>query len=125
VYLAQPEAACVAEFVRMAEATGASPQALLRRGRELHDVEVAGLPVLDLTADGALDHVGLTPEDVGDDDWLPCQAVGEAAHFLGVAGIAAPSATRLGIVLAAFENRVGPGQLTVLQSKPFSAALLP
>lgn len=109
----------------MAETTGAAPEALLRRGRELHDVQVAGLAVLDLTADGALDHVGLTLEDIADDDWSACQAVGEAAHFLGMAGITAPSATRAGIVVAAFETLVAPGQLTVLQSRQFPVALLP
>lgn len=124
MYLAQPEAACVAEFVRMAEATGAAPDALLRRGRELHYVDVAGLPVLDLTEDGALDHVGLTLDDVSDDDWSACQAVGEAVHFLGMAGIVAPSATAVGIVVAAFEIRVAPGQLTLTESRPFRADLL-
>ena len=108
----------------MAGSTGAAPEALLRRGRELHDVVVNSLPVLDLTAEGALDHVGLTMDDLADDDWAACQAVGEAAHFLGMAGIAAPSATGFGVVLAAFETRVGPGQLTVAQSKPFQASML-
>ena len=98
----------MAEFVRMAETTGAAPEALLRRGRKLHDVEVTGLPVLDLTAHGALDHVGLRLDDIADDDWSACQAVGEAAHFLGVTGIVAPSATQVGIIVVAFETRVGP-----------------
>lgn len=125
MYLAQPEAACVAEFVRMAEAMGVAPDALLRRGRELHDIEVDGLPVLDLTKNGALDHVGLTLDDVDDDDWSACQAIGEAAHFLGMAGIAAPSATQVGLVVAAFETRVAAGQLTLTASRAFPAALLP
>ena len=120
MYLAQPEAACVAEFVRMAEATGAAPDALLRRGREMHDIDVSDLPVLDLTDAGALDHVGLTLDDISDDDWSACQAVGEAAHFLGMAGIAAPSATAVGIVVAAFETRVAAGQLTLAESRPFT-----
>lgn len=90
----------------------------------MHHVEVAGLPVLDLTEEGALDHVGLTLDDVSDDDWSACQAIGEAVQFLGMAGIVAPSATAVGIVVAAFEMRVAPGQLTLTESRPFRADLL-
>lgn len=70
-----------------------------------------GLPLIDLTSTEALDHVGLTLDDVQDDDWTACQAVGQAAHFLGMAGVAAPSATGVGLVIAAFEDRLTTGQL--------------
>lgn len=55
--------------------------------------------------------LGLTLEDVEDDDWTVCQAVGEAAHFLALAGVAAPSASGVGLVVAAFEDRVKAGHL--------------
>lgn len=111
IYVAQPEKSCMAELARLAERGGFPLRALLSRGRELHTMEVRELPVLDLTSAKALDHVGLTLEDVEGDDWTACQAVGEAAHFLAMAGVAAPSATGVGLVVAAFEDRVKPGQL--------------
>lgn len=89
IYLAQPEKSCLAELARAAERGGFPLSALLRRGRQLHTMEVRELPVLDLTSAEDLDHVGLTLEDVEDDDWTACQAVGEAAHFLAMAGLAA------------------------------------
>lgn len=113
IYLAQPERSCMAELARAAERGGFPLRALLRRGRQLHTLEVRGLPVLDLTSAEALDHVGLTLEDVEDDDWTACQAVGEAAHFLAMAGVAAPSATGVGLVVAAFEDRVKAGHLAL------------
>lgn len=117
IYLAQPVGTCVLEFARMAEATGAAPASLIRRGWQLHRVEVVGLPVLDLRSTESLHHVGLDVEDIGDDDWTACQTVGEAAHFLSYAGIVAPSATGSGLVVAAFEDRIEPGQLKVLGSE--------
>lgn len=118
VYLAQPIDTCIGEFRRMADATGTSPEALSRRGWELHDIEVSGLSVLDLTTPDPLHHVGLDLEDITDDDRTACQTIGEAAHFLGFGGVVAPSATGAGIVIAAFEDRVHPGQLTVLATTP-------
>ncbi len=111
IYMAQPEKSCMAELARSAERGGFPLHALLSRGRELHTMEVRELPVLDLTSAEALDHVGLTLEDLQDDDWTACQAVGEAAHFLAMAGVTATSATGVGLVVAAFEDRVKAGQL--------------
>jgi len=111
IYVAQPENSCMAELARSAERGGFPLRALLSRGRELHTMELRELPVLDLTSAEALDRVGLTLEDVEDDDSTACQAVGEAAHFLAMAGVAAPSATGVGLVVAAFEDRVKAGQL--------------
>jgi len=111
IYVARPEKTCMAELARSAERGGFPLRALLSRGRELHTIDVQALPVLDLTSADALDHVGLTLEDVQGDDWIACQAVGQAAHFLAMAGVAAPSATGGGLVVAAFEDRVKAGQL--------------
>lgn len=117
IYLAQPIETCVLEFARMAEATGATPASLVRRGWHLHQVEVAGVSVLDLSTTTALRRVGLDPEDIADDDWTACQTVGEAAHFLSFAGVVAPSATGSGLVIAAFEDRIGAGQLKLRSSE--------
>ena len=113
IYPAQPEKSCLAELARAAERGGFPLSALLRRGRQLHTMEVRELRVLDLTSAEALDHVGLTLDDVADDDWTACQAVGQATHFLAMAGLAAPSATGIGLVVAAFEDRVKVGHLAL------------
>jgi RES domain-containing protein len=119
VYLAAPERACAAEFSRMADRVGAPARALLERGRDLHRLVVEDLPVLDLTPEDTLDHVGLSPDDVADDDFAACQAVGQAAHFLAYGGVMAPSATGVGVVVAAFEDRVRPGQVRLMETVPF------
>jgi RES domain-containing protein len=113
IYLAQPRAACIGEFGRMAAANGMDPLAMLARPFDLHTVEVNGLTILDLREEKALRHVGLAPEDISDDDWTACQTVGHAAYFLEMSGIVAPSATGVGLVIAAFETRLRPGQLDV------------
>lgn len=122
IYLAQPEKSCMAELARSADRGGFPLGALLRRGRELHTMEVRELPLLDLTKVEALDHVGLTLEDVEGDDWTACQAVGEAVHFLALAGVAAPSATGVGLVVAAFEDRIKAGQLANRLTIPLDEA---
>jgi RES domain-containing protein len=69
---------------------------------------------LDLTGEGLAD-VGLEISDIRGDDWGPCQLVGEGAHFLGAAGLVAPSATGLGLTIAVFETRVR-GQLAIVDA---------
>lgn len=120
IYLAEPLLASMRELQRLTDAAGTDPLALLRRGYALHDIEVMALPVLDLRSPEALECVGLSAEDVTDDDWSACQAVGHAAWFLEFGGVLAPSATGDGHVLAAFEHRIEPGQVTVLRSRPLS-----
>jgi RES domain-containing protein len=115
IYLASPRETCLAELGRMAEGQGRGPASFLPRA--LHTIVVNDLIVLDLTADDALAAVGLTNDDLAG-LWDRCQAVGAAAHFLRLAGIVAPSATGSGIVIAAFESHIGPGQL-VLESTEF------
>ncbi len=118
IYLAEPLRACVLEFDRMAQAAAIDPTAMIRRGYVLHTIAVTELPVLDLRSPEALSFVGLSMEDITDDDWSACQAVGHAAWFLEFGGVFAPSATGDGSVLAAFEGRVQPGQLSLTSSRP-------
>lgn len=122
IYLAQPRATCLAEFGRMAEANGMDPLAMLGRPFDLHTVEVSDLALLDLREEKALRHVGLAPEDIRDDDWTACQTVGHAAYFLDMSGIVAPSATGIGLVIAAFETRLRSGQLHVSTTTTLDAA---
>lgn len=116
IYLARPLAACLGEVERTAESQGTTPNVLLRAAYTLHKVAVTDLPVLDLREERALAHVGLTLADIDDPDWTACQAVGNAAWFLGLGGVLAPSATGEGVVLAAFETRIA-GHLNVATSE--------
>lgn len=90
-----------------------------RRARELHEVEVANLDVLDLRSAEALAEVGLSMNHIESPDWHPCQAVGEAAHLIGAQGLMAPSATRLGFVIAVFEPHLRSGQIRLVATRPF------
>lgn len=116
IYLARPLATCLLEFDRLAEANNIDPVTMLRSRRTLHTIEVQELPVLDLRDPKDLGYVGLSPDDIADDDWTACQAVGHAAHFLDMSGVVAASATGHGLVIAAFEARVEPERLTVTAS---------
>jgi len=69
--------------------------------------------------------VGLSVDDIADDDWTACQAVGQAAYFLGHDGLIAPSATGQGLVIAVFESRLAHGQLTVDDSHELTQDELP
>jgi RES domain-containing protein len=112
IYLAYPRDACIAEFRRMAEGQGGGPASFLPR--DVHEVSVTALRALDLTSPDMLRVAGLSPGNLSEADWSACQAVGEAAHFLGFQGVIAPSATGLGQVIAVFEDRVTADQLQLL-----------
>lgn len=118
IYLAQPLRACLAELDRLAEAGGVSTSTLLQASRSLHTIEVNGAPLLDLREEEALTYVGLSVDDIRDDDRTACQSVGHAAFFLEMGGIVAPSATGEGLVIAVFETRLTAGQLRVVDTVP-------
>jgi len=120
IYLAQPLRACLAELDRLAESAGVSISDLLRAPRSLHTIEISEAPLLDLRDNDALQYVGLSLDDIRDDDWTACQTVGHAAFFLELAGVVAPSATEEGLVVALFETRLLPGQLRVVESAPLT-----
>lgn len=122
VYLATPIQTCISEFVRMAEANHIDPLRMLRARRSIHTIQVHDVAVLDLRSSDALSYVGLSAEDIADDDWTGCQSVGHAAHFLEMGGVVAPSATGSGFVVAIFEGRAGPAQLTVSATVDFDEA---
>jgi RES domain-containing protein len=122
IYLADPLRTGMLELDRLAEASGTTPQRLISRGYELHTVQVTDLSVLDLRTEAALAAVGLNFDDIADDDRTACQAVGQAAWFLELQGVIAPSASGEGHVLAVFENRAHAGQLTVAATAPLDQA---
>ncbi len=112
LYLAQPKDACLAELQRLVDT-----QPVVQFPRDIHEVEVSALEVLDLTSATALANVGLIADDISSDDRSACAAVGHAAHFAGFHGVVAPSATRTGIVIAVFEP-LPPGHLTLADTTP-------
>jgi RES domain-containing protein len=119
LYLADPVATCIAEFERTARGQAKGARSFLERS--VHHINVANLVTADLRSPEALAAVGLSLESVSDDHWEPCQRVGELAHYLGLQGLLAPSATGLGIVVVVFEGRVRIGQLDVLSTHPMQS----
>jgi len=111
VYLADPLACCTAEMQRLLET-----QPAVRFPRAIHAISVESLEVIDLRAAAGLDRVGLTQDDVADDDHAPCQVVGEAAAFLRVGGVLARSATGAGDILAVYLDNIAPDQLLAIDS---------
>lgn len=57
----------------------------------------------------------LLASEVGDYD--PCQAIGAAAHQLGLFGVIAPSASRLGETLALFTTNLPVEQWPIVKSR--------
>lgn len=113
VYLSESVATCIAELHRRAEGQGRGVESLLPR--TLHTIAVTEIDVLDLTDRSIRENVGLRLADISDDDPTKCQEVGESAHFLGIQGIRAPSATGTGNVLAVYV-RNAPTHMTVVHT---------
>lgn len=122
-YLALPESACIGELDMAATSQGMTSETFLAAPKVFHSLAVTRLPVLDLRAPETLEQVGLTIDDIAGDDWDACQSVGHAAWFLEFGGVLAPSATGNGYVLAAFEDRIDPGSITVTSSTPLTPTL--
>lgn len=120
IYLASPLDTCLGELERAAQSQQADPQTMLQASYLLHTISVHALTVLDLRESTELETVGLSQADITDDDWTACQSIGHAAWFLGLSGVLAPSASGRGAVLAAFESRIGPGELSVRESEPLT-----
>jgi RES domain-containing protein len=97
----------VAEFYRGAERHGQPPENLIPRRVYRYEISLAA--ALDLRESVALATVGLTEGDIQGDDLSACQAVGEAAHYLAMEGIVAPSAAGPGEIVAVFYSRLRMG----------------
>jgi RES domain-containing protein len=107
LYLAEEIETVIGEFYRLAQRQGLHPRDFLPR--DLYTFEVELEAVLDLRPDAARERVGLSPVELQSDDARACQAIGEAAHYLGLEGVAAPSAARRGgSVIAVFLDRIHP-----------------
>lgn len=115
VYLSDSEKACMVELERAAAVASTTPQNKLRAPHKLHNITANDLSVLDLRTSAAQLTVGLEPADLTSDDWTACQEVGHAAWFLHAQAI-------LGLVITAYEQRIRPGQLTVLHTDDLTSA---
>lgn len=107
LYLGRPRESVVVEAYRhlvddeLDDSQGLAASVLERR---VIRCEVSVPNVLDLRRVSAQTAVGLCATDLASDvgDYAACQAVAAATHQLGLAGILAPAATRMGETLALF-----------------------
>jgi RES domain-containing protein len=97
----------IAEFYRLVARQDRQPDDLLPR--RLYRYEVHLSSVLDLRQGSARNALGLSDADLSSNDLRACQAAGEAAHYLGLEGILAPSAVGPGHVLAVFYGNLKAG----------------
>lgn len=106
LYLASTRETAVAEVERSFAVQGRSLREAV--GLVVYEYEVELQAVLDLTAVSALEVVGLTLDSVRASDRAPCQAVGDAAHFVGLEAIRAPSAAGSDDTIALFLDKQRP-----------------
>lgn len=109
LYVGLTEAVVVAEFHRLAIRSGRSTADFLPRSVYRIDVSL-GL-VLDLTDASTVSAVGVTAAQLAADDPGACQAIGDAAHYLGFEAVLAPSATGRGSALAIYTDRLQPSSI--------------
>jgi RES domain-containing protein len=90
------------------------------RRRLLIRAQVIAHDVIDLRSPAARIAVGLSDDElfsaVGDYD--ACRQIGHVAHQLGLHGILAPAATRLGETLALFVDLLSPAELPAQIGEP-------
>lgn len=106
VYTALDAGTAAMEIRRTARRFGVPETSLLPR--YLVTIRVSLTQVLDLTDLRVLGAAGLTPAVLTDDDLRICQAVGDAAHYIGFEGILAASAAAPSTTLSIFPNRLKP-----------------
>jgi len=102
-YTARDRATALAEGQHLVDV---QPRRTFAR-RVLYEIEVSVASLVDLTAPGALDAVGLTPDDIQDDDYSACQQVGGAAAWLDRGGLLVPSARADGSNLVILVGSLG------------------
>jgi RES domain-containing protein len=100
LYTALDRATMLGELERAARRQGLSIGDLLPRNEVTYDVFLTR--VLDLRDASNRAAVGLSEEDIADDNWSQCQEVGDAAHYVGFDAILSPSAIGSGETLAIF-----------------------
>lgn len=106
LYVGMTERMVVAEFRRLAMRSGRSTADFLPR--QLFQIEAKLQLVLDLTDTGHVHALNVNAADLVSDDLTVCQALGDAAHYLGTEAVLAQSAAGAGLALAIFTDRLGP-----------------
>lgn len=106
LYLALDRDTTVREFARLAARQGRAPEDFLPRRMYRYELMLGA--VLDLRDAAARASLELADADLLAADAARCREVGEAAHYLGLEAILAPSATGSGTVLAVFFERLAP-----------------
>lgn len=107
LYTAFDRPTMIAELERAARRQGIAAADLLPRDEVIYAVELQR--VIDLVNPGHLRTVGLDGARLASRDWRLCQAIGDAAHYVGFEGILSPSATGTGNTLAIFLDRLVRG----------------
>lgn len=102
LYLALTTEVAVAEFQRMARLNRRALGDFLPR--ELYRIDVSLQVVVDLRVPSAVASLDMTTDDLTGDDRRLTQAIGDAAHYLSIEAILAPSAAGAGDVLAVFTD---------------------
>jgi len=120
LYLALERETTIREFYRLVKRQGRAPGDFLPRRMYRYDVALAA--VLDLRDAATRTDLQLSESDLRADDAARCQQIGESAHYVGLEGILAPSATGEGIVLAVFFDRLrADSQVRDLDHEPWTA----
>jgi RES domain-containing protein len=120
LYLALERPTTISEFYRLAARQGRTPEDFLPR--RMYRYEVALSAVLDLRDPTARASVELGEAELRSNDAAKCRQIGEAAHYLGLEGILAPSATGEGTVLAVFFDRLhADSQIRDIDHEPWTA----
>lgn len=113
----------VAEFYRLASGAGLDPEVLLPR--DLFGLKLSVEKCLDIRSGEARDRLNIGHNQMRAADASACQAVGAAAHHLGLEGIIAPSATGIGHIVAVFTDRLSPESvLTAIRPATWTEAPL-
>ncbi|MBX9797038.1 RES family NAD+ phosphorylase [Sphingomonas sp.] len=84
----------------------------------LHRLSVSTRRTLKLADLGAIAELGVSADAYQSLDYAATQAIGDAAYFLGFDGILAPSARWPCQNLILFTDRLGPGDLEVVDGEP-------
>jgi RES domain-containing protein len=120
LYLALERQTTVNEFYRLAARQGRAPEDFLPR--RMYHYEVTPSAVLDLRDPAARAAVELSEAKLNANDATKCRQIGEAAHYLGLEGILAPSATGEGTVLTVFFDRLhADSQICDIDHEPWTA----
>ncbi len=89
--------------------------------RNMAEIRMDLKKVLDMTNPQVRERLQVSVEDITGDDVAIPQAIGEAAHHLGIEAIIAPSAAGEGVMVAIFiGNRAVGSVIEVVAVEPYS-----